>query len=52
MAALYPDDISLFGAISVPSLLEDFNDLSEEERVIEKKSSHNRVTYGLEEGAE
>ena len=34
MAALYPNDISLFGPINAPSLPEDFNDLSEKERVI------------------
>ena len=37
MAALYPEDISLFGPIKVPSLLEDFNGLSEEERMIKRK---------------
>ena len=37
MAALYPEDISLFGPIEMPSLPEDFNNLSEEECIIKKK---------------
>ena len=37
MAALYPEDISLFGPIKMPSFLEDFNNLSEEECIIKKK---------------
>ena len=37
MAALYPDDTSLFGRINAPFLPEDLNDLSEKERVINSK---------------